>query len=176
MAELRGGRPEWTLIVLLLAIALGGGIDLVLDRPAHWLAFHPIYELLLVTAALGTAAWLWSGRRRAERESADLRRSLAERQAERDLWRASAEQSLAGLARAIDAQFERWQLTPAEREVAMQVLKGKSHREIAQATGRSERTVRQHAAAAYQKAGLDGRAALAAFFLEGLMLPPLPAG
>ena len=62
-------------------------------------------------------------------------------------------------------------LTPAEREVALQVLKGLSHKEIAAATGRSERTVRQHAAAAYQKAGLDGRAALAAFFLEGLMLP-----
>jgi DNA-binding CsgD family transcriptional regulator len=166
-----GGWSEWPLIALLVAIAVGGGLDLTLDRPARWLAFHPIYELGLVAAALATAAWLWSGRRRAERESAELRRSLTERQAERDRWRASAEQSLAGLAAAIDLQFERWELTPAERDVAMRVLRGQSHREIARATGRSERTVRQHAAAAYQKSGVDGRAALAAFFLEGLMLP-----
>jgi DNA-binding NarL/FixJ family response regulator len=53
----------------------------------------------------------------------------------------------------------------------LQLLQGKSHKEIAAATGPSERTVRQHAATAYEKAGLGGRAELAAFFLEGLMLP-----
>jgi DNA-binding NarL/FixJ family response regulator len=50
----------------------------------------------------------------------------------------------------------------------MQLLQGRSHKEIAATSGRSERTVRQHAAAAYEKAGLGGRAELAAFFLEGL--------
>lgn len=38
-------------------------------------------------------------------------------------------------------------------------------------TGRSERTVRQHAIAAYQQSGLGGRAELSAFCLEDLMLP-----
>jgi hypothetical protein len=33
---------------------------------------------------------------------------------------------------------------------------------------RSERTVRQHAVAVYRKAGVAGRAELAAFFLSGL--------
>jgi DNA-binding NarL/FixJ family response regulator len=35
----------------------------------------------------------------------------------------------------------------------------------------SERTVREHARAIYQKAGLTGRAALSAFFLEDLLAP-----
>ena len=43
--------------------------------------------------------------------------------------------------------------------------------EIAFATNRSERTVRQHAVAVYGKSGLGGRAELSAFFLEDLMLP-----
>lgn len=64
-------------------------------------------------------------------------------------------------------QFRAWRLTPAEREVALLLLKGRSHKEIAAATGRSERTVRQHAIAAYQKAGLGGRAELAAFLAGG---------
>jgi len=51
------------------------------------------------------------------------------------------------------------------------VLKGHGHKEIAARTGRSERTVRQHAGAAYEKAGLGGRAELAAYFLEGVALP-----
>ncbi|HSL70165.1 MAG TPA: helix-turn-helix transcriptional regulator, partial [Longimicrobiales bacterium] len=76
-----------------------------------------------------------------------------------------------GLATAIARQFEAWELTPAESEVAMLVLKGFSHKHIASLTHRSERTVRQHAASAYQKAGVRGRVELAAFFLGGLMLP-----
>ena len=68
-------------------------------------------------------------------------------------------------------QFRAWELTPTEGEVALLLLKGHGHKQIAAATGRSERTVRQHAVAVYQKSGLQGRAELSAFFLEGLMLP-----
>ena len=71
-------------------------------------------------------------------------------------------------------QFQDWGLTPAEEDVALLLLKGKSHKEIAAATGRSERTVRQHAVAAYHKAGLGGRAELAAYFLGDLNLPNAP--
>jgi DNA-binding NarL/FixJ family response regulator len=71
----------------------------------------------------------------------------------------------------VDAQFRAWQLTPAEREVALLLLKGYSHKHVASATGRSERTARQHATAVYQKAGLGSRAELAAYFLEDLLLP-----
>ncbi len=163
-------RPP--LALLLLAIAIGAAVDLVLDKPTNWLTFHTIYEGVLVVSTLGGAAWLWRGWRRAESEGAELRRSLEQRQAERDLWRAGAERVLAGFASAVDQQFAAWRLTPAEREVALLLLKGQGHKEIARQSGRSERTVRQHATAAYAKAGLDGRAALAGFFLAGLTLPP----
>ena len=99
---------------------------------------------------------------------------VAERQAERDGWRRNAEEALAGLAVAIDRQLDAWRFTPAEREVVVALLKGKSHKEIAAASGRSERTIRQHAAAAYEKAGLGGRAELAAFFLRDLPLASSP--
>ena len=69
-------------------------------------------------------------------------------------------------------QFREWELTPAEREVALLLLKGQSHKEIGASTDRSERTVRQHAVALYHKAGVGGRAELAAFFLGDLVLPP----
>ncbi|MPY91348.1 MAG: hypothetical protein GEU99_25990 [Luteitalea sp.] len=78
---------------------------------------------------------------------------------------------LRGLATAIDAQFERWHLTSAEREVALLILKGLSHKEIAEVRQTTERTIRQQAQAIYGKANLSGRAALSAFFLEDLLLP-----
>jgi DNA-binding CsgD family transcriptional regulator len=162
------------LAAVLAAIVVGGTIDLVLDAPADWRSGHVLFELGLILAALATAAWLWRNWMRAAGTSRDLQRSLAERQAERDVWRERAGQSLQGLARAVGQQFQDWGLTPAESEVALLLLKGRSHKEIAAATGRSERTVRQHAIAAYHKANVGGRAELAAYFLGDLTLPPAP--
>lgn len=159
------------LTALLVAIVAGGIVDLVLDAPQTWLSIHVIYELALIGAALALTAWLWQGWWRAETSAGVLRLTLAERQAERDAWRARAERALEGMGRAVDEQFRAWQLTPAEREVALLLLKGHGHKQIAAATGRSERTVRQHAVAVYQKSGLQGRAELAAFFLEDLVMP-----
>jgi len=78
---------------------------------------------------------------------------------------------LKGLGAAIDAQFDKWGLSPAERDVALLQLKGLRHKEIADLRRTSERTVRQQALAVYKKAGLSGRTDLAAFFLEDLLLP-----
>jgi len=165
-------RVQRTVAILLVVIGLAGIVDLALDRPSRWLSVHVVYEVALILGSLATAVWLARGWGIAAAANRQLRQSLTERQAERDAWRASAEQALAGLGAAIDSQFTAWGLTPAEREVALLVLKGHGHKEIAVRTRRSERTVRQHAAAAYAKAGLGGRAELAAFFLEGVVLPP----
>ena len=170
--ELGGDRSLRILLALVLAAAIiGGTIDLVMDAPASWLSFHVIYEVLLIAAAMTTAWLLWRGWFRARQSLVETRRMLEAHAADRDAWRASAEHALAGLGRAIDERFRAWQLTATEREVALLLLKGQSHKQIAFDTGRSERTVRQHAVAIYEKSGLGGRAELAAFFLEDLMLP-----
>lgn len=167
--------PERGMRLLLLAIVLlmivGGSIDIALDAPASWWSLHVIYELFLIAAGLVGAVWLWLGWIRAERANRNLRQSLEARGAERDAWRARAQRALDGLGQEVSRQFELWGLTAAEREVALLLLKGRSHKEIAADTGRSERTVRQHAVSVYGKAGLGGRAELAAFFLEDIVLP-----
>jgi DNA-binding CsgD family transcriptional regulator len=156
---------------LLAAIVVGGAVDLLLDAPERWLSPHVVYELLLIGGAVAASVWLWRAWRAAAASAASLEHSLAERIAERDAWRDRARQSLEGLGQAVNDQFERWGLTPSEREVALLLLKGHGHKQIAAGTGRSERTVRQHAVTVYRKAGLGGRAELAAFFLEDLRLP-----
>ena len=59
--------------------------------------------------------------------------------------------------------------------MALLLLKGLSHREIAEARATAETTVRQQALALYRKSGLRGRSDLAAFFLEDLLLPAAAA-
>lgn len=173
----RRGFPL-AVVAILSLVAAGGVVDLALDRPQRWISLHVLFELALVSLSLGSIAVLTLRWRRASSQLAgarqalaSTRRSLADRQAERDQWRASAQSVLAGLGIAIDRQFSAWGLTPTEREVALLLLKGVGHKQIAARSGRSERTVRQHAVSVYQKAGLGGRAELAAFFLHDLMLP-----
>ena len=169
MEDGRGMRA--VLFAGMLLVLISGSIDLWLDQPASWLTFHVVVELMMIAGALIFMTALWLGGWRAHKEARQLRRSLEQRKAERDAWKASAEKVLAGLAAAIDRQFDVWQLTPAERAVALLLLKGYSHKHVASETGRSERTVRQHATSVYEKAGLSSRAELAAFFLDALHLP-----
>jgi DNA-binding NarL/FixJ family response regulator len=105
------------------------------------------------------------------RHTADLGARLASSEADAARWRRDAHDLIAGLSGAIDRQLERWDLTTAEKEVALLLLKGLSHREIAGLRGVSETTVRHQARSLYRKAGLAGRSDLAAFFLEDLLVP-----
>ena len=157
--------------VLLLAI-IGGAIDLALDAPDTWLSFHVIYEVALIIGEMTVFFLLWRAWFQAEHHVTSVKAELETQRAERDAWRASAESALAGFGRAVEERFATWGLTPVEQEIALLLLKGKSHKEIAYSTNRSERTVRQHAVAIYQKSHLGGRAELAAFFLDDLRLPP----
>jgi DNA-binding CsgD family transcriptional regulator len=173
MNDVPEGQPAFAalLALVLSATIIGGGIDLYLDAPESWRSPHAIYEVMLIVVAMATSALLWRGWWRARRALSATERVVAEHEAERDAWRASADAALAGFGRALDERFSSWGLTPTEREVALQLLKGHSHKQIAFAMQRSERTIRQHAVAVYQKSGLSGRAELAAFFLDDLMLP-----
>lgn len=164
-------RLQLILGLALVSIVVAGTVDLILDDPESWLSFHVFFELLLIAGAAVMATTLWLGWWRSARSVEELRRSLEERKEERDAWRHSAEHALEGMSRAIDQQFDAWGLTSAEREIALFLLKGYSHKAIAKHTGRSPQTVRQHAAVVYRKANITGRAELSAFFLEDLMLP-----
>jgi DNA-binding NarL/FixJ family response regulator len=86
-------------------------------------------------------------------------------------WRDETRALLKGLGEAIDRQFVTWKLTEAEREIGLLILKGLSLKEIAAVRVTSERTIRAQAQSIYAKAGLSGRAALSAFFLEDILAP-----
>jgi DNA-binding CsgD family transcriptional regulator len=106
-----------------------------------------------------------------EEESRMLLEDVRIVRAESQRWRTAVEDHLRGLGAAIQGQFEAWNLSKAEQEVGLLLLKGFSHKEIARLRHTSTTTIRQQAASIYQKANLSGRAALSAFFLEDLLLP-----
>jgi len=164
-------RLQILLAAFFLIVTTGAALDLLMDRPRTLLSVHVLFELVLLVTSLGAAAYLGWGWYGAMKEVRSLRTAEDQRRSASDAWRARAEQALEGLGEALAIQFDAWELTPAERETALMVLKGYSHKRVGRLTGRSERTVRQHAVAVYRKAGVASRSELSAFFLEGLFLP-----
>jgi len=162
------------LTLLFAGIAIGGGVDLWMDWPSSPGAFHVGFEVAVLVLSLGGVAFLWVGWMRTRRSLTRTREVSTRLTAERDVWRVRAEKLLRGLGEEIDAQLRSWNLTAAEREVALFLLKGYEHKEIATLLERSDRTIRQHAVSVYRKSDLSGRAELAAFFLEDLLLPSEP--
>ena len=173
------GRALGTSTVLFLLILIVIGSDLMQDWASGVSPLHVMGELVVLLAAAAGVGSLWVRSRRLRRETAALGVHLREATADAERWRAEAEALLRGLGEAVSGQFDRWLLTAAEQEVALLLIKGLSHKEVAQVRGTSERTVRQQALGIYKKARVSGRAELSAFFLEDLLLPmrrPEPAG
>jgi DNA-binding NarL/FixJ family response regulator len=160
-------------------------IDLALDLRSGTTAFHAAIEGTVIAIGVSAAARLAMRVRELAREARELREHARTLTADLDAtrqdaerWRRDAGALIAGLGAAIDRQLDRWALSRAEKDIALLLLKGLSHKEIAEARGVSETTVRQQARSIYRKAGLSGRNDLAAFFLEDLLEPtgPMPPG
>lgn len=171
-------RILFGLLAAFIVVALFSAVDIWSDLRegtdlAHVAAEGAILFIGLVGAAF-MARRLILVLRHAQamhREAAELAEELDVTRAEANRWRNEARDLMNGLAAALDQQFDRWSLSPAEKEVALLLLKGLSHKDIAEVRSVTEATARQQARAVYKKAGLSGRHDLAAFFLEDLMLP-----
>lgn len=162
----------WAVAAVLAGIAFFLGLEMY-EEPDATLA-DLLIELIEITpivlAFVGVGVLLQVTRRNRE-EHLQVLRDLEIARIQGQRWRTESRALLNGLGDAMAAQFTRWNLTEAEREVALLLLKGLSNKEIAAIRAASERTVREQARSIYAKAGLTGRAGLAAFFLEDLLAP-----
>ena len=167
---------NWAVVAVLVGIVLLLAREIIEEPDASPLDL--LLELLdiipIVLTSVGMALLFLISRRQRD-DQRQLIRDLEVARVQGQRWRSEAHGLLVGLGEAIDTQFSRWNLTEAEREVALLLLKGLSIKEIGQMRNASERTAREQARSVYSKAGLTGRAALSAFFLEDLLAPINPA-
>lgn len=162
----------WALLAIVAGVALFLWLELR-EEPAltAWdLTVEALEVLPLVFACVGVVLLFRIASRQRE-DQLVLIRDLEVARVQGQRWRTEARMLLTGLGDAIDAQFGRWNLTEAEREVALLLLKGLSLKEVAAVRATTERTIRAQAQSVYGKAGLTGRASLSAFFLEDLLSP-----
>ncbi|RME67163.1 MAG: hypothetical protein D6782_03060, partial [Alphaproteobacteria bacterium] len=137
-------------------------INSVLARRYIWAAVLAVLSMLLIFIILFQ-------RSRAHHREEGLQHAFEKATGEAIQRSEELERALAGISAQIERDFDSWNLTAAEREIALLLLKGLRLKEIADIRGTSERTARQQAQAVYKKAGLEGRSELAAFFIEDFM-------
>lgn len=162
--------PAGLFVIITFFVGADLAADLAHDMSLGHVGVELIAMLLCLAGAWGTGMHL----RRALARARELRHHLEGTRADLDRARSEADALRAGLGTALDEQFERWGLTSAQREVALLVLKGLSYKEVAELRTTAEHTVRNQALAIFRKAGLAGRAEMAAFFIEDLLMPRDP--
>jgi len=131
-----------------------------------------LLEALTMAAALLAVLFLFNEVREIRKDRESLVSDLIRTREEGLMWRENARNLVAGARQAIDKQFDAWQFTPAEKDIATLILKGCSHKEIADIRKSTATTVRQQAQSIYRKSGLEGRSELAAYFLDAILHAP----
>ena len=160
-------RDVWLLVVMGLVL-LASGLDVYTDLAQGASFSHFAKEALVMLVAAAFILWSWLEQRQQARELQRLKQELATRP---DAARMSIDvQNMRRQLRdVVTGQFDAWQLTDSEQAVGWLLLKGLSLKEIAVLRDTLEKTVRQQASAIYKKAGLSGRHAFSAWFIEDLL-------
>ena len=129
--------------------------------PISWYA-HEVIEILaalgLIIGATITARLAWRARARAAKADQTLRMASGAFHA------------------VVQDRFRDWNLTPAEQDVALFVIKGLSTQDIAALRNTSEGTVKTQTNSIYRKADVSSRAQLVSSFIQDLAATPLLDG
>ena len=165
----RNRSRETVLILIFSIVVVASGADLAADLSQGADTEHMVKEAIVVALSILAIAWLMWGLHRQRLEIRSLRQELETANsppAQADKYVLEARRKLGNV---ITQQFSEWLLTGSEIEIGWLLLKGLSLKEIAMLRNTQEKTVRQQASSIYKKAGISGRHAFSAWFIEDIL-------
>ena len=163
-------QPKETVLVLVFAIVvIASGADLVADLSHGVDTEHIVKEAVIVSISISAIAWLLLGLRQQRLEIKSLQQELETLNRPETPPRKYVLEARKKLGNVVTRQFSEWMLTGSEIEVGWLLLKGLSLKEIAIVRSTQEKTVRQQASSIYKKAGVSGRHAFSAWFIEDIL-------
>ncbi len=164
-------KERFVIIFILALVAVMVAVDLMTDSTEGVPIWHVVVEGSAGVAALFGIFYFMRGAFDLQHQLSDSLSENIKLKQEASDWKAEAQKFIEGLSKSIDLQLSKWNLSNAEKEVALLLLKGLSLKEIADIRNTTEKTARVQSIAVYSKSGLAGRSELAAFFLEDLLQP-----
>ena len=160
---------EPVLILILTVVVVASGADLVADLSHGADTAHIVKEVIVVGISTIAIAWLLWGLRQQRLEIRSLQQELETANSSPTPPKKYVLGARQKLGNVVTRQFSEWTLTGSEIEVGWLLLKGLSLKEIAMVRSTQEKTVRQQASSIYKKAGVSGRHAFSAWFIEDIL-------
>jgi DNA-binding CsgD family transcriptional regulator len=165
----RHQSKETVLIVIFAIVVIASGADLVSDLSHGADTEHMIKEAIIVSLSILAIAWLMWGLHQQRLEIRSLQQELETANSSQTHPKKYVLEARKKLGNVVTQQFSEWLLTGSEIEVGWLLLKGLSLKEIAMVRSTQEKTVRQQASSIYKKAGVSGRHAFSAWFIEDIL-------
>jgi DNA-binding CsgD family transcriptional regulator len=160
---------EPILILVFTIVVVASGADLVADLSHGADTEHIVKEAIIVIISTVAIAWLLWGLHQQRLEIKSLQQELESANNPQTLPKKYVLEARKELGNVVTQQFSEWMLTGSEIEVGWLLLKGLSLKEIAIVRSTQEKTVRQQASSIYKKAGVSGRHAFSAWFIEDIL-------
>ena len=163
-------QTKETILILVFAIvAVASGADLLADLSHGAGTDHIVKEAIVVSISIIAIAWLLLGLHQQRLEIKSLQQELETVNSPQTPPRKYVLEARKKLGNVVTQQFSEWMLTGSEIDVGWLLLKGLSLKEIAIVRNTHEKTARQQASSIYKKAGVSGRHAFSAWFIEDIL-------
>lgn len=166
-------KEKLTLTYLLTTVFL----IILADITFYFLEGHPlkdmVFDLLLegtlLLLILFTANYVWKKFTFEIETNHSISNDLRKTKESANLWEKKSKHFVIEFQAHVTIEFNKWNLSKSEKEVALLVLQGKSSKEISSLRFTSEITIRNQCHSIYEKSGLGGKSELSAYFLNELI-------
>jgi len=158
------------LILMLLIVIVINTTDFLKDihQGDEWL--HIGLEILTVFLSVWGIVMLIRAINSRSNQIAALNQKVEKTESDLELSHSKLKEIGREYSKYLHKQFDAWELTPSEKEVALVLLKGLSFKEIAEVRNTKEKTVRQQASTIYRKSNVSGRHEFSAWFFEDMLV------
>lgn len=147
-------------------------MDLLVDIDQAVNAMHIAQEVALLVLSGGLFVYLVYDIRIRTKKSHVLSERLTLSEIEINSLEQEMFEHKLSLFQIIDRYFDAWELTAAERDVALLLIRGYSTQEIAALRHKSEKTINNQSSSIYRKADVQGKYELSGLFLENFLTAP----
>ena len=157
------------IIIILLTVIVSNVFDLINDFTTGESTWHIFEESIVISLALSLIAYLILNLKQHTVHVQQLRQELKTTEDSLERSNARIHNARKIYSAVIQQQFDDWQLSQSQQQIALLLLKGLSFNEIAAIRDTKEKTVRQQASEIYKKAGVAGRHTFSAWFFEDFL-------
>ena len=160
---------SFAIIGILLIVIASNAFDLFIDFTTNESKWHIIEESIVISLALALIAYLIINLKQHSLNVEQLRQELKTTEHSLEQSNTRIHNARKEYSQVIHQQFDDWQLSQSQQQIALLLLKGLSFIEIAAIRETKEKTVRQQASEIYKKADVAGRHAFSAWFFEDFL-------